>query len=168
MERELYVYRYVDQPFGDVVRLLREGSQHVLDEATGAARRRADDFSARVHGDVAGFDVGREVTVALGAPEHLDVHCVSFPVRWAAEDGQGLFPSLRGRLEIAALSEDPPLSQVSFMGEYRPPLGGVGTFPNAALGHRVVEAAVLHFIGDLAARIDDELDRSPTVSVVRG
>ena len=41
-------------------------------------------------------------------------------------------------------------TQLDFRGEYTPPLGVVGSAIDAAVGHRIAEASVHRFIGEVA------------------
>jgi hypothetical protein len=71
-----------------------------------------------------------------------------------------LFPEMTAELEIAALSVDDPLSQVSLIGTYVPPVGVVGAVGDrmGAL-HRLADAAVHRLVKDICARLEDELGR---------
>jgi hypothetical protein len=48
-------------------------------------------------------------------------------------------------------------TQMEIEGAYRPPLGAVGNVADAAVGHRVAEAAVHRFLDDVVEQIRREL-----------
>lgn len=75
------------------------------------------------------------------------------PIRWRATRGAALFPSMTAHLEIAEIDDRLPLSQLSIIGRYQPPAGVAGVLGDRLLGHRLAEAAVRHFITELASRL---------------
>lgn len=153
MQRNLYTYTYVHVPYDEVERRLRGDPMALLQEATHSAGDRADTLTAHLRVDVGAFQLGRDAAVELGALRDVDPHCVSLPIRWQAEDGHGVFPAMEGFLEAAQLASNPPVTQLSFIGHYRPPLGFLGAVGDAGLGRRVAEMAVHHFLMDAADRI---------------
>lgn len=170
MERPLYHYEYVDEPFDDIIELLADRPAVLLQPATEVAAEHAREVVATLHLPVGGFEVGRDVRVELGSFVPRELRCGSLPVSWHAEQHASLFPSVEAKLEVAALSLDPPVTQVSLVGSYRPPLGAVGTAVDAAAGHRVVEATVHRFVKDVVRRIREELaaarSRQPALSML--
>lgn len=154
MQRNLYLYTYLDSPWEQVEPLLHDDPAGLLQEATTSAGERTRQVSVELRVDVGSFQVGRDATVELGELRQVDAHCVSLPVRWESEDHHGLFPAMEGFLEAAQLANHPPVTQLSFIGTYRPPLGVLGVLGDAGVGHRVAEMAVHHFLMDVAARIE--------------
>src|SRR5438309_1353001 len=65
----------------------------------------------------------KQVRVRLGKPT-MGAAQVVIPMTWNPTGPGGLFPTLRGSVEIAALQ--PGLTLVSMMAEYNPPLGAIG------------------------------------------
>ncbi len=153
MQRNLYVYTYLHADWDDVERVLRDDPTTLLQEATRHADERTRVVTIGLRADVGAFRVGRDAAVQLGELRVIDPHCVSLPVHWSAHDHQGLFPAMEGYLEAARLASHPPLTQLSFIGQYRPPLGVLGALGDATLGHRVAEVAVHNFLTDVAERI---------------
>lgn len=153
MQRNLYTYTYLHVAYDEVGRRLRDDPMAVLQDATDRAGDRADTQTAHLRVDIGSFELGRDATVELGELRDVDAHAVSLPVRWEAEDGRGLFPAMEGFLEAAELSSHPPMTQLSFIGHYRPPLGFLGAIADAGFGRRVAEMAVHHFLMDVADRI---------------
>jgi hypothetical protein len=50
-------------------------------------------------------------------------------------------------------------SQLDFFGVYEPPLGAMGKALNAMVGHRIADAAVHRFVGDVAGHLRETLDK---------
>lgn len=157
MQRPLYHYEYVDEPFDDVIELLADRPAVVLQPATDAAAAHAREVVTTLHVPIGGFEVGREVRIEFGDFVPRELRSGYVPVSWHAEQHAAMFPSVEAKLEVAALSLDPPVTQVSLVGSYLPPLGAVGTAVDAAVGHRVAEAAVHRFVKDVVRRIREEL-----------
>lgn len=158
MQRNLYTYTYLHVPYAEVEQRLREEPVAMLQEATAVAGERADTVTAQLRVDVGSFRVGRNARVQLGALRDVDHHCVSLPIRWEDQDDHGLFPAMEGFLEVARLSLHPHVTQLAFIGHYRPPLGFLGALADASLGRRVAEMAVHHFLMDTADRIETAVD----------
>lgn len=157
MERILYAYEYVRQPFDAIVELLSDTPEKLFQSATDSAHGQAGTLVEHLHVDVSGFDLGRDVTIEIDDREPLGMHTVKFPLRWHAAESAGLFPEMSGQLEVAAMSFSAPLCQVTFSGHYRPPFGGLGVLADAGLGRRVADAAVHQFVKDICARIEREI-----------
>lgn len=153
MERELYYYEYVRLAARDVVDALVRPNQTVFRGATDSAVAETSKFRERLHVQIASLDIGKDVVIEVGQPEDKG-YATYVPIKWRAASEASLFPSMDAELEITALSDRPPLTQLSILGRYRPPAGVFGAIGDAMLGHRVAEAAVRHFIVDLAARLD--------------
>ena len=52
-------------------------------------------------------------------------------------------------------------TQLDFRGQYEPPLGVLGSAIDAAVGHRIAEAAVHRFVGDVADYLRRTLSQPP-------
>jgi hypothetical protein len=152
MDRPLYFYEYVRRTADDIVGAVTEPTSRLFQTATDRAVAGTDDLHSRLHVRVGGFDVGRDVTVELGAPERRP-YAVVIPIHWRATSHAALFPSLKASLEITEIDPDLPLCQLSIIGSYHPPVGPAGALGDRTLGHRLAEAAVRHFITELAARL---------------
>ena len=153
MERQLYFYEYVNRRASDIVAIVENRALEVFQSATNTALDKTEQFRSRLHVDFAGFEVGREVEIELGKPQDKG-YAVVIPITWHAKDQAGLFPAMTAELEVAALDNMLPLSQISVIGRYRPPVGLLGAVGDAMLMHRVAEASVRNFVSDLAARLN--------------
>ncbi|MFT5223958.1 MAG: acyl-CoA reductase-like NAD-dependent aldehyde dehydrogenase [Glaciecola sp.] len=160
MERSLYSYRYVKHPFDEIVEQLETAPDSVMQAATDTAADDVRRFVSHLHVDLQGFEIGRDIVVEVGRRVPMGVHTVVFPVTWTASTGEAIFPAMTGNVEVAAMSFAQPLTQLTFSGRYRPPLGPIGALADVAVGRRVAEAAVHHFLEDLVARLDRQLAHS--------
>lgn len=153
MERPLYCYAYVEAPFDLVTRILAENVTGVLQGATDDAAEQAGALSRTLQVEVAGFEVGRDVSIEAGAFEPRGITRSVVPLRWHAERGRLLFPELTADLEVSAVTFDPPLTQLTVSGGYEPPLGLLGAGVDRLLLHRLAEATVHRFTHDAADRV---------------
>lgn len=154
MERNLYTYAYVRQPFDEIARLLAEVPATILQPATDRAAGEARTLQSELVVELGSFEVGRDITIEVGELKPLSMLAVALPLRWRATSREGLFPQMEATLELQAMSLRAPLTQVTLIGSYRPPLGVVGAAGDALLGKRVAEAAVHRFVEDVADRIE--------------
>jgi hypothetical protein len=66
------------------------------------------------------------------------------PFHWTATAMPALFPAMEAELAVAPLGADDV--RLTFSGQYRPPLGGIGEAIDTAVLHRVVEHSVRTFL----------------------
>jgi hypothetical protein len=156
VQRQLYLYEYIDAPFDDVAQVLASEGGDLFSDATAAAVERADKVRAELVVDLGAFEIGREVEIEVGEFDPVEVMRVKVPLRWKAAEAAALFPSLTADLEVAALAFHPPLTQVTIVGHYDPPLGVLGAAGDALFGHRVAEAALHRFMHTVVARLTEE------------
>jgi hypothetical protein len=62
---------------------------------------------------------------------------------------------MRAEVSFWPLASDE--TEIEITGDYRPPLGAIGDAADAALGHRIAEAVVHRFLGDVVAELHREL-----------
>ena len=161
MARELHCYAYVEAPFDLVTRLLAEDARAVLQEATDDAAEQADILSHPLKVNVGGFGVSKDVEVAFGAFEPRSVTRSVVPLTWRVSGKGLLFPELTAELEVAAVSFDPPLTQVTVTGTYEPPLGVIGAGADRVLLGRLAEATVHRFTHEVADTLRRKVDAIP-------
>lgn len=161
MDRPLHTYTYLDAPFDLVSRLLAEDATAVLQRATDAGDDETRQLSRSLKVAIGGFELGREVTVRLGEFQPVEVARSVVPVRWEAASGRSLFPAVAAQLEVAAVTLDPPRTQVTLDGTYQPPLGWFGAGVDALLLHRLAEAAVHRFVEEVAAQLRQKVEAIP-------
>ena len=155
MDRPLYAYEYARAAYEDVVAVLRADAATLLQDATSASQEHADEVVTRLRVPVGGFELGRDVRIHVGDFETPEPLRTRVGLSWQATDVAGLFPAVDASLEVAALSEHPPRTQITLVGTYEPPLGIVGAAVDRALLHRVAESAVHTFVREVTARLTE-------------
>lgn len=161
MDRELHAYAYVDVPFELASRLFAENAEAVLQHATDDVAEEAGKLSRTLKVDLGGFEVSKDVEVLVGEFEPVELTRSTVPIRWRAQHGRLLFPTLHAQLDIVAVSLDPPLTQMVVEGTYEPPGGLLGAGADKLLLHRLAEATVYRFVHDVAMEVRDLVDRIP-------
>jgi hypothetical protein len=95
--------------------------------------------------------IGRLIKVVIGAPT-ASAGLLLMPIKWESATEAGLFPTLDGVLEVAALGS--ARTQLALSATYEPPLGLVGKIADRALFHRVAEVTVKDFLERIGARLE--------------
>lgn len=156
-------YQYVVLPYDRVRAALHNKGSSLIQTATRAASKRADDLASTLHVTAKGFDIG--VGVDIRVDEAHDEQAVSLksPVTrvklgWKAVRGASLFPQLEGTLSAWPLSATE--TQIEIEGSYTPPLGVVGQALDNLLLHRIAEAAVHRFLEDVVEQLHQDV-RAP-------
>jgi hypothetical protein len=158
--RKLRCYGYVARPYDQVRELLRQQAMALLQRATSSASARASSLAAKLELEVAGIELGVDARTYLHRIRE-DEPVAGLPpvtildIGWEARQAPGLFPVMRAELSFWPLASDE--TQLEIKGDYRPPLGAVGTVVDAAIGHRIAEAVVHRFLEDIGAEIAKEL-----------
>lgn len=139
-----------------------------FDAGADVLRSRADDI---VLDDVAGGtlelragtgdDDPRRVVASVDPPRDLDPHAVGVPLRLAAVDDPERFPTFRGTIELSALSDNPPQSQLALTGEVEPPAKLLARL--GAAGKADLDEALDDLLERIATRLRDEAARRATV-----
>lgn len=156
VQRQLYLYEYVEAPFEDIAQVLAEKGATLFQAATDEAVERADSVRTDLVVDLGAFEIGREVEIELGEFDPVEVTRVKVHLNWRAAESAALFPSLSADLEAAALSLRPPLTQITIVGHYDPPLGLIGAAGDRLFGHRLAEAALHRFLHSVTRRLAEE------------
>lgn len=137
----------VSRPFTDVSHdLLAMASG--LSRSAGVAYRNGEALLATLSGP--GM-VAKTVTLELGEPIHR-ADSTAMPLSWWATGTPGLFPTMEAELSVAAMGPD--MTQVTFQGTYKPPLGIVGQVLDRTLLHRFAESSVKDFVDRVIADLD--------------
>lgn len=142
--------------------VVRRPFTHVEAEMTRGAENWVPDMARHANGDgekllsELGFHigkrrVGRSITVDIGAPR-LSGGLMLMSIHWRAATEAGLFPSLDGQLEVAALGN--ARTQLGLSAHYEPPLGPLGKIADRALFHRVAEVTVKDFLDRIGERLE--------------
>jgi hypothetical protein len=154
--RPLLSYDYVNRPYHIVRDALLVDPLRVFQLATATVQQ-----AARLHVQVGSLDLGVDVTIEL-----VDVvsteKSTSLKFTWSAATSPGLFPAMEATLAVYALTSTE--TQLELQGTYTPPLGPLGTVIDAAVGHRVAEAAVTRFTAEVAGWLRRELGTDEVVA----
>jgi hypothetical protein len=137
----------VSRPFADVsydLLAMRSG----LSRSAGVAYRHGEALMATLSGP--GM-VAKTVTLEMGEPIHRS-DSTAVPLSWWATGTPGLFPTMEAELAVAAMGPD--LTQVTFQGTYKPPLGIVGQVLDRTLLHRFAESSVKDFVDRVISDLD--------------
>lgn len=149
----IYYFLNLDASFGStevaVLDLLGR-----LDPMAEAAYREGEQMRARL--GVLGEEprLAKTVRIHAGQPVRGGAESV-VPLTWEATGAPGLFPRMEADLVVAAVG--PRLTQLSFRGSYRPPLGAFGRALDRTLLHRIAEASVKSFLDRFGALVEQEV-----------
>ncbi len=160
--KSIRFYDYVNHPYEKVREALRVNTLAVFQNATKTAAKRAKDVSSELYMNIAGIEVGTDISIAVHNFETKPKEINSPPktilqIEWAATKNPGLFPVLKGELALYPLTATE--TQLDLSGNYEVPLGKLGDALDSVLGHRIVEASVHRFINDVAAYLRSELSK---------
>lgn len=158
--QEIRSYDYVNHSYARVRQALVADPTGVFSAATRAAAGRARAVAAELRVTIGGLDVAAEVVFAIGTTEDeangpLGGPLTRIPVSWEAAKHPQFFPLMNGVLTIYPLTATE--TQLDFLGRYDTPLGVVGSAVDALAGHRIAEASVHRFIGDVARYLRDAI-----------
>lgn len=149
----MFVRSYVELhlPIAEVEEALLRAPERWIPQLAASVEERGDRLLAEVGFPVSGHQVGKRVEIELGPPVRTTGR-TWLPILWHATGPKGLFPSLEGELEVAALGPD--LTQVGLSARYKPPFGLIGESVDRALLHRVAEATLHDFIERVGAALE--------------
>jgi len=155
-------YDYVNHPYQQVKGLLSSDASGVFRNATKVAALRAKSVASELHINIAGIKIGTDIDISvktiedrpqkLKSPETTLIH-----LEWESSKMPNLFPFMKAELSVYPLTSTE--TQLVLEGTYEPPLGLLGSVLDAALGHRIAEAAVHQFITDVAVYLRTELSK---------
>jgi len=161
MSREIRSYDYVNHPYEAVRNALSADAPAVFRSATKAAADRARSVAAELRVNIGAIEVGTDINIAVKKIEETTweggLVVTGIELEWEASAMPGLFPIMRGQLAIYPLTSTE--TQLDFFGTYDPPLGPVGKALNAVAGHRIAEATVHRFVGDVAGYLRQSLSK---------
>lgn len=151
--REIRSFDYVNFPYERVRATLSGAALDVFREATRAASSRAQSVASALRVEVAGIEIGKEISIAVNDISSREAGATSSPVtrlklEWEAASQPHLFPMMKAELDIYPLTATE--TQLDFSGSYDPPLGWLGSAVDAVVGHKIAEASVHRFVSELA------------------
>ena len=151
--REIRSYDYVNHPYQQVRDALSKDAPAVFQSATKAAATRAQSVASELRLDLGGIAIQADIRVSVNGVNEKPSEGISGPetrlhLEWEAASMPRLFPLMRAELAIYPLTATE--TQLDFQGVYEPPFGPLGKAINAMVGHRIAEASVHRFVGDVA------------------
>jgi hypothetical protein len=160
--RQIRSYDYVNHPYDRVRQTLEQNALAVFQAATKAAASRAESVAAELHVDFAGLGVTADINIVVKGieekPDDSSSPRTTLHLEWEASNLPRLFPLMRGELSLYPLTGTE--TQLDFSGTYEPPFGALGKTMNAIAGHRIAEASVHRFVGDVAGYLRRALTQS--------
>ncbi|HTJ46303.1 MAG TPA: hypothetical protein VL463_29560 [Kofleriaceae bacterium] len=166
--RPVRCYGLVRQGYPAVRDVLVADALGVFQRATNTAAARTDALGTELHVRLGSIEIGAGITIAVNAvTERIDAREIAatrIDLEWRATKRPGLFPSMKASLSIYPLSATE--TQLDLQGQYTPPLGVIGSAADALMLHRLAEAAVGHFVTEVADRLRHDLEGSGTHAYV--
>ena len=158
--QEIRCYDYVNHPYARVRDVLMQNAVTVFQSATKNAASRAQSVAAELHIDFGGIGVTTDIKIGLKSVSESVSKANSIPtttlqLEWEAATMPRLFPLMNGELSVYPLTATE--TQLDFSGVYEPPFGAVGKSMDTIVGHRVAEASVHRFVGDVAGYLRQTL-----------
>jgi hypothetical protein len=157
---ELRSYEYVNHPYATVRDALRDHPD-LFQRATHGAAGRAGELAANLSVELGMIEVGADVTLSVISVEELPsgpggrTSTTRMKLRWKAAKAAALFPAMEAELFVYPLSSGE--TQLDLHGVYRPPLGALGSAIDSLVLHRIAEASVHRFVGEVAKFLRTEL-----------
>lgn len=147
----MFVHYYTQVPLHiAAVERLVDTLRYHLGEWAGVAYREGEELRARVGPGLDGF--AKEVRLQIGVAE---VHRggLAYPVEWTAIGAEGLFPRMSASLVLTHVGAE--ATNISFEGNYEPPLGPLGKVADRVLLRKVADATVKNWVDRLAAALTE-------------
>ncbi len=162
MAKEIRSFDYVNRSYDQVRDALTNDAPSVFRAATHAAASRSQSVAAALEIDIAGLKVVKDVDITVRNVDEDTVGARSTPrtrltIEWAASRSPGLFPLMKAELAIYPLTGSE--TQLDFSGEYQPPMGWLGSAVDSVAGHKIAEASVHRFVGQVAGYLRSTLAR---------
>ena len=153
-------YDYVNHPYERVRDALKQNALMVFRSATKNAASRAQSVAAELRVDFAGMGIKTDIKIDVRSVDEKPGGSRSIPttkltLQWEAAKMPRLFPLMKGELFVYPLTATE--TQLDFSGVYKPPFGTLGKTMNEIVGHRVAEASVHRFVGDVAGYLRQTL-----------
>ena len=153
MSKQIRAFDYVTHSYDKVRQALIGDAAAVFRSATHAAASRSQSVAAALEVDIAGLKVMKDVDISVKDVQEDATGARSTPrtrlaIEWAAASSPGLFPLMKAELAIYPLTGTE--TQLDFSGEYRPPMGWLGSAVDAVAGHKIAEASVHRFVSQVA------------------
>ena len=151
--RSIRCFDYVNHPYPRVREALTRNAPAVFQKATKVAETRAGDVASELRVQVGSLEIGTDIAISVQSVEEVPGQrswdsVTKLHLEWQSAKAPGWFPLMQAELSLYPLTTTE--TQLDFFGRYEPPLGVLGSAIDAAVGHRIAEAAVHRFVGDVA------------------
>lgn len=161
--KTIRVYDYINRPYEVVREKLSVDALNVFRNATKIAALRAKTVASELHVNIAGIEIGTDISISVKSIEDQPKKAASLPVtrlqlEWEASKMPRLFPFMKAELSIYPLTSTE--TQLDLSGSYEPPFGVLGNVIDSVVGHRIAEASVHQFITDIAVYLRSELSKT--------
>lgn len=161
--KTIRVYDYINRPYEVVREKLSVDALNVFRNATKIAALRAKTVASELHVNIAGIEIGTDISISVKSIEDQPKKAASPPVtrlqlEWEASKMPRLFPFMKAELSIYPLTSTE--TQLDLSGSYEPPFGVLGNVIDSVVGHRIAEASVHQFITDIAVYLRSELSKT--------
>lgn len=161
--KTIRVYDYVNHPYEAVREKLSRDALSVFSKATKVAAQRAKSVASELHVNIAGIEVGTDISISIKSIEEHPKKIASPPMtclnlEWEAAKMPRLFPLMKAELSVYPLTSTE--TQLSLSGNYEPPLGALGGVIDSVVGYRIAEASVHQFIKDITIYLRAELSNT--------
>ncbi len=162
-ENTIRVFDYVNHPYEAVRKSLSEDALSVFRNATKVAAQRAKSVASELHVNIAGIEVGTDISIAVKSiedrPKKLNSPVTTvIQLEWESAKMPNLFPFMKAELSVYPLTATE--TQLNLLGNYEPPFGVLGSMIDSVVGNRIAEASVHQFITDVAVYLRAELSKS--------
>jgi hypothetical protein len=144
-------YVVVERPFAHVEAEMARGVENWVPDMARHANGDGEKLLSELGFGIGKRRIGKRITVDIGAPR-LSGGLMLMSIHWRAATEAGLFPTLEGQLEVAALGN--ARTQLGLSANYEPPLGPLGKIADRALFHRVAEVTVKDFLERVGKRLE--------------
>lgn len=153
MDRSIFITRTCRRPLAEVVDHLEANAAAVVQSATDAAAGVANDIVVTLDSKWAWFDLHENVQAHVGELTR-GVRRTTLPLSWTAAEHKRLLPGVEGQLNLYPLASS--YTEVSFSGEYSPPVGLLGSIGERVVRRRVIEAAIGHLLDEVVLRLEQQ------------
>jgi hypothetical protein len=147
----MFVYYYIHLAMPAETATARLRSFAGLQDEAEAAYHDGEELRARLS-PRDGSIFAKSVKLTIGLPKDGGGETV-FSIKWTAVGTPGLFPEMEADLVLTDLGCD--ITQLTFRGSYRPPLGPLGRAVDRTLLHRFAETCVKGFVDRIARSLTD-------------
>lgn len=110
--------------------------------------------------ETSGEEGPRKVVATLSNPHELDPHAVEVPIRLAAVEQPDRFPTFHGAIELSALSEHPPQSQLALVGDLESPSSLLGKLTGSGVSD--LDGALQSVLDRVADRLRSSIAQDGT------